>query len=78
MPTVFRIGPLRFFSYSADEGEPPHVHVERGKCKAKIWLDPVLLERSRGFRMHEINEIRGLVELHRKHFLEVWNEFFGG
>jgi hypothetical protein len=28
MPTVLRSGPYRFFFYSADRGEPPHVHVE--------------------------------------------------
>ena len=32
----------------------PHIHVERGKCYAKFWLDPVSLARSRGFRNYEI------------------------
>lgn len=29
VPTVDREGPYRFFFYSADRDEPPHVHVER-------------------------------------------------
>jgi len=29
-----------------DRGEPPHVHVRRENMVAKIWLDPVTLERS--------------------------------
>ena len=29
VPTVHREGPYRFFFYSADNSEPPHVHVER-------------------------------------------------
>jgi len=28
LPTVLRSGPYRFFFYSADRDEPPHVHVE--------------------------------------------------
>jgi hypothetical protein len=42
------------------------VHVERDVCEAKFWLDPVRLERSRGFRSKEINRIRALVDEHRE------------
>ena len=79
MPTVLRVGPFRFFFYAGDGGgEPPHVHVERDDCEAKFWLDPVRLERSRGFRRKEINRIRELVEEHREQLLEGWNEYFRG
>ena len=40
MPTVLRRGPYRFFFYSSDRAEPPHVHVERDENLAKFWLDP--------------------------------------
>lgn len=36
MPTVLRIGPYRFFFYSGDGGEPPHIHVERDDAIAKF------------------------------------------
>jgi hypothetical protein len=78
MPTVLRVGPFRFFFYSGDGGEPPHVHVERDDCEAKFWLDPVRLERSRGFRRKEINRVRELIEEHRQQLLESWDEFFRG
>jgi hypothetical protein len=78
MPTVLRVGPFRFFFYAGDGGEPPHVHVERDDCEAKFWLDPVRLERSRGFDRKDINRIRKLVEEHREPLLESWNEFFRG
>jgi uncharacterized protein DUF4160 len=78
MPTVLRVGPFRFFFYAGDRDEPPHVHVERGDAEAKLWLDPVRLERSRGFRRNEINRIRKLVEEYREQLLEGWNEFFRG
>jgi hypothetical protein len=78
MPTVLRVGPFRFFFYAGDGAEPPHVHVERDDCEAKFWLDPIRLERSRGFRRKEINRLRELVEEHREQLLESWNEFFRG
>ena len=60
MPTVLRVGAYRFFFYSADAGEPPHIHVGRDDNVAKFWLDPLrlvtsgrlpetLLEARRGF-----------------------------
>jgi hypothetical protein len=78
MPTVLRAGPFRFFFYAGDGGEPPHVHVEHDDCEAKFWLDPVRVERTRGFDRKEINRIRELIEEHREQLLEGWNEFFHG
>lgn len=43
MPTALRIDTYRFFFYSGDRDEPPHVHIERVDNKAKFWLDPVRL-----------------------------------
>jgi hypothetical protein len=78
MPTVLRVGPLRFFFYAGGGGEPPDIHVERDDCEAKFWLDPARLERSRGFSRKEINRIRDLVVQHQQQLLESWNEFFRG
>ena len=49
MPTVLRIGPYRLFFYSSDGDEPLHIHVERDNYIAKIWLDPIRLQKSGGF-----------------------------
>ena len=49
------------FFYSADQHEPPHVHVERDDFEAKFWLDPVRLESSRGFRRSEIRQLEDLI-----------------
>ncbi len=77
MPTILTVGPYRFFFVSQDSTEPPHVHVEREKMVAKFWLDPVALERTGGFRSHELTAIARLVEEHRNLFMERWNEHFG-
>ncbi len=76
MPTVLRNGPYRFFFYAGDRDEPPHVHVERDDCEAKLWLDPVRLQWSSGFSAREINRIEKIVLEHQQFLLERWNEFF--
>jgi hypothetical protein len=76
MPTVLISGPYRFFFYSGDRDEPPHIHVERDENKAKFWLDPVRLQYSRGLSQSEINRIQRLVEENRGLVLRRWNEFF--
>lgn len=76
MPTVHREGPYRFFFYADDESEPPHVHVERERFKAKFWLIPVRLQNSGGFSRNELNRIQRLVEEHRELLLRGWNGYF--
>ena len=77
MPTVMRIGPFRFYFYSHEPNEPLHVHVDRGEATIKLWLEPIEVAKSRGFRAHEIGGIVALVEEHRARLLEAWHEYFG-
>jgi hypothetical protein len=70
MPTVMNVSGFRFFFYSLEGSEPPHIHVERDQCTAKFWLDTVQLANSWGFRSHELNRIRALVIEHRVIFKE--------
>lgn len=44
MPTVLTVEGFRFFFYSNENDEPPHVHVEKAEGTAKIWLSPVEVE----------------------------------
>jgi hypothetical protein len=74
----FTRGPYRLFFYSADRDEPPHVHVEREEGKAKFWLEPVRLEKSRGFGRTEIARIERLVAENAAILLRSWHEYFGG
>ena len=39
MPTLLRWKGYRFFFYSADGWEPPHVHVAKDGKEAKVWLN---------------------------------------
>ena len=76
MPTVLRVGPYRFYFYSHEPNEPPHVHVDRDEATAKVWLADATLARSRGFRPKEINGILAIVADHRAQLLEEWHEHF--
>lgn len=74
---MLRVGPYRFFFYSQEGREPPHIHVERDASWAKYWLDPVRLQDSGGFRSQELARIAGVVREHRDTLLGAWNDFFG-
>jgi hypothetical protein len=77
VPTVLVIGPYRFFFYSNEFGEPPHIDVERDTAVAKFWLSPVALARSRGFPAQELTRLSRLVTDHHDQFQESWDEYFG-
>jgi len=77
MPTVLRIGSFRFYFFSHEPNEPPHVHIDRDDATMKVWLSPVEVAKSRGFRAHEIGGIVAMVEEHRLRLQEAWHEYFG-
>ena len=77
MPSVLRLGRYRFFFYSNEVQEPPHIHIKSGGDEAKYWLDPVDLVSNYGFNSRELSEIERLVDHHRADLLEAWNEHFG-
>jgi len=78
MPTVAGIGPFRFFFYSNEGNEPPHIHVQHERKTAKFWLEPVALASSSRFSASELRAIERIVLENRKRFLEAWREFFSG
>lgn len=78
MPVVLRLGPYRFFFYSDESGEPPHIHVECVGKAAKFWLHNSELSRSRGFRGHEIAALHKIVVEYADSFKEAWDVHFNG
>lgn len=76
MPTVIKIRGYRFFFYSTDKEEPPHIHVEKDDRVAKFWLLPVRLQSSGGFSRAEINKIYKIVLKYERKLVEAWDEYF--
>src|ERR1019366_9282574 len=71
MPTVLLSGPYRFYFYSHETNEAPHIHVDRDTQSAKILLDIASLARNQGFSPKELRRIQKIVLQHRV-------AFFGG
>lgn len=77
MPTLARLDGFRFFFWSLDLGEPPHVHVDGHGEKAKFWLSPVSLVSAKGYNDRELNKIERIVEQNAEEWLRVWYVHFG-
>jgi len=76
MPTILRVKGYRFFFFSREPMEPPHIHVEASDKYAKYWLNPVSLASSFGFKAHELNRIGRIVEENSQLFRRKWHEYF--
>ena len=77
MPTALRIEGFRFYFYSHEPNEPPHVHVDKAGASAKVWLEPVALARNIGFKPRDLRIILAYASEHRAQLLEAWHDFFG-
>jgi len=60
MPTIFLWNGYRFYFFSNEGNEPPHVHVSKGGSAAKFWLTDGSLAYNDNFKH---NEIQKLIEI---------------
>jgi hypothetical protein len=77
MPTVLRWNGYRFYFFSNEGFEPPHIHVDKGGNTVKFWLENVAIAQSIGFSARELKIIEQKVRAERSRFLEAWNGYFG-
>jgi hypothetical protein len=63
VPTILRSGPYRIYFHSHEPNEPPHVHVDRDLASCKMWINPVALASSLGFKAAELRDIERLTGL---------------
>lgn len=78
MPTERKIGAVRFFFYSDEGLEPPHIHVQKGDDIAKLWLKPVSLARPGRWKVHELRRVQDAVRRHQHEFIRAWRDHFHG
>ena len=76
MPTLLLVDGFRFYFFSNEGTEPPHVHISKAEAIAKLWLEPVEVVYSEGFSPPELRRIRMLTEDNRVMFVDRWNEYF--
>lgn len=74
MPTIFMQNGYRVSFYSYDLEERIHVHVSKAGCECKIWIDDLSLAFDRGFKSHELAEIRRMIAARRAEIVERWIE----
>jgi hypothetical protein len=77
MPTVLREKGYRFFFFSNESQEPPHIHVQQAERYAKFWFDPVRLAMNVGFRRNELTQLGKIVTDKQRFMLQAWYEHFG-
>jgi hypothetical protein len=77
MPAILRIGPYRFYFYSHEPNEPPHIHVDRDNSSAKFWLLSIGLASNIGFSAKELRKLQLIVQENQEMFLEAWYGYFG-
>jgi len=77
MPTLLVESGFRFYFYSSEGNEPPHVHVQKADAEGKIWLEP-LFERvyMHGFTKQEEKKLLEIADRHKEEFKKVWHEYF--
>ncbi len=60
-PKFLEQGGFEFKIYSREENRS-HIHVLKGKNKAKFWLEPIVeLAENKGFKEHEISKIEKII-----------------
>lgn len=77
MPTVCHVDGWRFFFYSNEGHEPPHIHVESGGKCAKLWVPSGVVAKSRGYNAKELGRIQRKVRELSEFFVEAWYGHFG-
>jgi len=77
MPTILRLDGFRFYFYSHEPNEPPHVHIDKDAATAKVWLHDSMVARSIGFSAQDLGKIQRMVKSHQSSLKEAWNAFFG-
>ena len=77
MPTILRRLGFRFFFYSNEGNEPPHIHVEKAEGNGKYWLEPVSKSYMRDFSKKDEKQAEKIVLKEQNNFKKKWYEYFG-
>ena len=76
MPTVLLWNGYRFYFFSNEGAEPPHIHVDKAGNSVKFWLDPISVARNFGFSQRELGTIEDKVTAEQDRFIEAWHGYF--
>jgi hypothetical protein len=74
MPTVAIVDGFRFFFYSEESTEPPHIHVEKGDYETKFWLDPVKKATNWEFPIKDLKKAHEIIKENQALFIQKYHE----
>lgn len=75
MPTIHRECGFRFFFYSGEGNEPPHIHCRKQDGEIKIWLSPLAVAFAFGMNARDQREALRITKIQLAKFTEAWDEF---
>mgnify|MGYP005853163513 CR=1 FL=1 len=75
-PTIYRVGPYRFFFNSREERRI-HVHVATSEGLAKFWLEPIVaLADFYNLKTKDLRKIETIIKEHEDEFKSAWYRHF--
>jgi Domain of unknown function (DUF4160) len=78
VPTVLQERGFRFYFWSDERNEPPHIHAKSGNAYAKVWLGPpVALAESHDCSPRDLRVVLEVVTARRAMMEQAWHDYFG-
>jgi hypothetical protein len=78
VPTVLNEQGFRFYFFSNERNEPPHVHARAGDAYAKVWLGPPMtLAESHDCSPRQLRAVLEVVTARRAIIEQAWHDYFG-
>jgi hypothetical protein len=77
MPTVLIKDGFRFFFYSREGNEPPHIHVIGKGGEMKVWLDSLDISKVYNLSPKEQRIVLEIVVSNVETFKKAWENFHG-
>ena len=77
MPTILIKKGFRFFFYTNEGNEPPHIHVIGKGGEAKIWLNPIEIAHVYNLAFMERRQILIITEENVNLFMDAWRKWHG-
>jgi hypothetical protein len=77
MPTILRQDGFRFFFYSREGNEPPHIHVVGHDGEMKVWLNTLTVAKVFNLSPSHQKLVMEIVSQNRDLLIKKWGEFHG-
>lgn len=77
MPTVLVKDGFRFFFYSHEGNEPPHIHIIGKGGEMKVWLSNLVISKVYNLSPKEQRIILEIMSANIELFKKEWENFYG-